>query len=143
MKTDIHDVTELAISARRSIEPGLPSDGVGSLLSAGACLHACLVVVMLCKRFGQGVPAVRGGADRAGALDMSGRWCGHYWVEVQMPSGSTFVVDVTADQFGYEPVVVLPISQSMGRYRKGSQREVDDAFSKLASEMNCRDLVAA
>lgn len=141
--SEIADLKELASLARRSIEPGLPIDGSGRPLSTGSCLHACLIVVMLLKRFGNGKAAVRGGSDGAGALDTSGKWRGHYWVEARTPSGQTFVVDVTADQFGHESVVVMPLGVSSGRYRKGPQCEVDEAFTELANEFSCRDMVAA
>lgn len=143
MKSETNELHELAVLARRSIEPGLLRDGAGRPVSAGTCLHACLVVAMLLRRFGRGVPAVRGGSAGYGALDTSGEWRGHYWVEAQMKSGSIFVVDVTADQFGHEAVVVLPLSQSSERYRNGPQCEVDEAFEELANEFNCRDLFAA
>jgi hypothetical protein len=138
-KNELHDI---AILARRSIEPGLPTDGAGNPISKGACLHACLVVSMLLLRFTCVIPTVRGGSAGSGALDTTGQWCGHYWVEAQMGSGSTFVVDVTADQFGYEPVVVLPLSQSNERYRKGAQWEVDELFKDLVNDFQCRDLFA-
>lgn len=137
------ELQELAELARRSIEPGLQGDGSDGPKSAGACLHACLVVVMLLKRFGRGTPVVRGGSGGAGALDTFGQWRGHYWVEVQTPNGQTFVVDVTADQFGHDAVIVMPINVASERYRTGPQREVDEAFADLANEFNCRDMVAA
>lgn len=137
------ELQEIGNLARRSIEPGLLGDGSGGPKSAGACLHACLIVVMLLTRFGHGKPVVRGGSDDAGALDTSGKWRGHYWVEVQTLSGPSFVVDVTADQFGHEAVAVMPLSLASERYRKGPQCEVDEAFAELANEFSCRDIVAA
>ena len=90
---------------------------------------------MLMRRFGRGVPAVRGGSDGAGALDTSGNWCGHYWVETKMPSGSTFIVDVTADQFGHAAVVVMPLDAASARYRSAAQADVDEAFAELVAEL--------
>lgn len=133
------ELLALARMARRSIEPGLARDDAGRLISQGACLHACVVVAVLLRRFSQSVPTVRGGS--AGALDTCGQWRGHYWIETTEPSGARFVVDVTADQFGHEAVVVLPLDQASGRYRPGPQSEVAEAFSDLAAEFNCLDLL--
>lgn len=141
--TELQELQELASLARRSIEPGLQGNGSIGPKSAGACLHACLVMVILLKRFGRGVPVVRGGSDGSGAIDTAGQWCGHYWVVVRMPGGSEFVVDITADQFGYEPVVVMSIGAARDRYREGPQAEVDAVFVELAVECGCEDLVLA
>lgn len=142
-QSEQHELQELASLARRSIEPGLLGNGSDGPKSAGACLHACLVVVMLVKQFGRGIPVVRGGSDGAGALDSSGKWCGHYWVEIQMPSSSKFVMDITADQFGYAPIVVMPLNAASLRYCKGPQTEVDEAFAELVAEFCCKDLALA
>ncbi len=140
---EIAELREIAYVARRSIEPGLQADGSGSYKSAGACLHACLIVVMLFTNFGNFIPTVRGGSDGAGAFDTLGNWRGHYWVEIKASSGAMFVVDVTADQFGHDAVVVLPFDEASERYRKGPQAEVDEVFADLLNEYNYRDVVAA
>ncbi|MEJ6003765.1 hypothetical protein [Paucibacter soli] len=135
---DLHDLAQLA---RRSIEPGLQAGADGVAKSAGSCLYAALVVVLLCKKFGGYSAIVRGGPE--GARDSKGIWRGHYWVEVDVPSAGVFVVDVTADQFGYEPVVVLALEQARDRYQPGPQLDVNEAFEDLAQEFQCRDMVAA
>lgn len=128
-------IYDLARLARRSIEPGLPLDLDGKTISAGACLHAALVVIMLCRRF-WGYPClVRGGHE--GARDVRGVWHGHYWVEVQVPAAGVFVVDITADQFGHAPVVVLTLEESRSLYRPGVQSEVDNAFESIMQEFQC------
>lgn len=135
---------EVAALARRSLEPGLPCDSRGAAVSSGACLHAALVFLLLWRRFGQGAARVRGGAPpAAGCLNQAGALCGHYWVEVDTPDGEAFVVDLTADQFGYEPVVVMPLALASRSYRPGPQQEVDEALDDLALEFGCRDLLAA
>lgn len=137
---EIDELQELASLARQSLEPGLPRGAASAPNSAGACLHACLVLVVLIKRFGRGVPSIRGGSVGAGARDTLGQWRGHYWTVVRMPGGSEFVVDITADQFGHEPVVVMPLSAASDRYRYGPQAEVDAAFAEIAGEYGCEDL---
>jgi hypothetical protein len=142
--TSSEELQQFAAVARRSLEPGLQRDGAGEPLSAGACLHASLVVVMLLRRFGRGKALVRGGGPPdAGSLDSCGAWRGHYWVEVLTLEGEAFIVDVAADQFGFEPVIVLPLLQSLPRYQPGPQDEVDEAFDDLVREFRCQDLLAA
>lgn len=55
--TESQELIQLATLARRSLEPGLQVNAAGSPVSAGACLHASLAVVMLLRRFGRGVGA--------------------------------------------------------------------------------------
>lgn len=135
------DLFELARVARRSIEPGFPVSADGVARSAGTCLHAALIVILLCKQFSGYHAVVRGGPE--GACDTQGVWRGHYWAEVQVPDAGAFVVDITADQFGYESVVVLPLEQAQDRYRPGLQPEVNEAVEDLCHELQCFDLVAA
>jgi hypothetical protein len=142
--TSSDELRQFADLARRSVEPGLQHDLRGQPISSGACLDASLIFVELLRRFGRGTAQVRGGGlPGAGALDARGTWRGHYWVEVVTPEGEAFVVDVTADQFGFEPVIVLPLQESIQRYRPGPQDEVDEAFGDLAVEYGCRDLLVA
>jgi len=142
--TGQEELLELAALARRSLEPGLPRNASGHPSSEGACLYAALIVVALLRRFGRGQAVVRGGRPKgAGALDVQGIWRGHYWVEVMTLDGEVFIVDVTADQFGFAPVVVLPRCQAESRYVPGPQDEVDEAFADLVQEFGCSDLVAA
>lgn len=146
MKGEMQEASELnAIAglARRSIEPGLQSDAEGRTISAGACLHASMVVLILLRKFSRAKAVVRGGPERQGAKDVEGKWRGHYWVETDMPSGERFVVDVTADQFGHEPVVVLPVELAGERYKAGEQGEVDEALMACADEFGCSELLAA
>lgn len=127
----------IAKLARRSIEPGLATDATGAVVSAGSCLYASFVVVMLINRFGRGRAVVRGGGHaEAGARDVNGVWHGHYWADVSLPEGDGFTVDITADQFGYEPIVVLPLDSARLRYRPGPQCEVDAALEVLAQEID-------
>lgn len=143
MKTS-DELRQFAALARRSVEPGLQHDAAGRAISAGSCLHASLIFVLLLRRFGRGTARIRGGGPpTAGCLDRTGALRGHYWVDVLSLEGDAFVVDVTADQFGYEPVVVLPLPESLQRYRPGPQDEVDEAFGEVVAEYGCRDLLAA
>lgn len=138
------ELRQFADSARRSVDPGLQNDLRGQPISAGSCLHASLIFVLLLRRFGRGTARIRGGGPpTSGCLDRSGELRGHYWVDVLTSERDAFVVDVTADQFGYEQVVVMPLPESLLRYRPGPQDEVDEAFGEVVAEYRCRDLLAA
>ena len=102
-----------------------------------------MVLLILLRKFSSTQAVVRGGPDGQGARDLEGNWRGHYWVESELPSGARFVVDVTADQFGHEPIVVLPFDLAGERYRASKQGEVDEALLSCAEEFDCRDLIAA
>lgn len=41
-----------------------------------------------------------------GMRDEAGSWIGHFWVEGGDPDGDCLIVDLSADQFGHEEVVV-------------------------------------
>lgn len=99
--------------------------------TAGTCLYASLMLVELLNKFMHAQAIVRGGGPPldGGVLGPDGVLRGHYWVELEV-SGARFVVDVTADQFGYEPVVILPIEEARNRYTPGNQANVDAAVSK-------------
>jgi hypothetical protein len=70
---------------------------------------------------------VRGGdGDKDGGLkDAAGNLRGHYWVEGTAANGDTFIADITADQFGYPPVVVLSLEEGRSLYVSGDQAVVD------------------
>jgi hypothetical protein len=121
---------------RMALEPGFVPSENGCTPSSGACLHASLVVAMSVNRFGPGNACIRGGDGGVGhgARAVDGGWHGHYWVEATLPSGQCFVVDITADQFGHEPVRVLALAESACDYRPGPQDEIDEAALFLAEQ---------
>jgi len=85
---------------------------------AGSCLFAAYLLKVTLTKFGRCHATIRGGDGDLGegAKGVDGRWHGHYWVEFIDPAGDTFVADITADQFGYECVVLLPLCATGGRY---------------------------
>ena len=76
-----------------------------------------------------------------GARGVDGLWYGHYWVDAQIEGEGDFVVDITADQFGHPPVMVIPGLDAVTIYRPGRQDLVDAAAEELAGELSCRDLI--
>lgn len=75
------------------------------------------------------------GAADSGARDVNGVSHGHYWIEGSTSQGHPFVADITADQFGWSPIVVLPLEVSGERYRPGS-----DAVCELAAKYEIKQM---
>ena len=59
-----------------------------------------------------------------GMRDPAGVWRGHFWVRGRLADGTEVVVDLTADQFGYDDVVVAPASDP--RYRSNLRKDIAD-----------------
>lgn len=89
--------------------------------TAGTCLYAAIFLVQVLERFAGCEAVVRGGDGEGdgGARDVNGVWRGHYWVEGVSEAGVPFLADVTADQFGWPPIVVLPLAEARERYVPG------------------------
>lgn len=129
-------VTEMANVARRALEPGLQKDARGTAISAGACLHAAVLLAELIGKFGNGQVVVRGGSGEngTGALDTEGRFQGHYWVEASW-GDVVLAADITGDQFGHASVRVLGLDEARGVLRPGEQSVVDTAADELRLEL--------
>lgn len=130
-------LADFGADVRRMLEPGLAVGIDGTRVSAGSCLHATLLFGLTWNKFGAGGAWIQGGDgdQEMGALDAIGRWQGHYWCVVDLASGR-FIVDITADQFGYPPVRVLQHAEAAGRwYRAGRQDLVDEAVADLAASL--------
>lgn len=118
------------------LEPGLQGFDTGRPISAGACLHASWLLKNVLEKFAECKAIIRGGGDGdGGARDVSGDLQGHYWVEAVTSNGARFVADITADQFGHQPVVILPLNESAGMYHPGDQEAVDEAVALLEEDM--------
>jgi hypothetical protein len=106
--------------------------------TGGTCLYGAFLLSTVLEKFGDCTTRVCGGDGRedGGAVDPQGIWHGHYWVEGKTNAGEEFAADVTADQFGWEKIVVLPIEEARARYKPGNdmivQAAVDDLESQLA-----------
>jgi hypothetical protein len=129
---------------RHVIEPGLPVDANGNPCSAGACLHAAVLLASIIENFGMCRARVRGGnsLDGFGAMAATGELRGHYWVEVALADGAMCTLDVTADHFGFEHVVILDQETAARRYLPGPQEEVDEAALALAAALGAGDAYA-
>lgn len=93
--------------------------------TAGSCLHASILLCQAINQFGVGRARICGGRPQDGTGYFDGRELhGHFWVEVLDAHGLEWIVDITADQFGADPVVVILVAQGRGRYRASNAQKV-------------------
>lgn len=130
------DLLSMAQTMRRALEPGLDRDETGSAISAGSCLYASILMAESLVRFCAASVVIRGGSGEGGvgARDTQGLWHGHYWLEARTADGEHWLVDITADQFGHDPVRVLALRDA-GDYRPGEQAEVDAAVMQIRNDL--------
>ncbi len=133
------DLREFAYELRRMMEPGLLKTDAGQVISAGSCLHMSVMAQIFMRKYKICESVIRGGSgeDGQGCQATDGSWHGHYWLECFRQGGITdprFVVDLTADQFGWEAVRIIPLAEAQG-YCPGSQPEVDAEVATLTSEL--------
>ena len=109
--SQLQPVEELCSSIRGIFEHVLAVEKIAG--TAGTCLYGSILLQQALDRFGNCEAVVRGGdgAGDGGAQDKAGAWHGHYWVEGRTKDGKPFLADITADQFGWPPVVVLPLAE--------------------------------
>lgn len=138
-------LVEFAKDMRMALEPGLQRSENGAVSAEGACLHASLLLCFTLDKFKIAATEIRGGDGdlHEGALGTDGHWYGHYWVEATTADQATFVVDITADQFGHAAIYVEPLTASKARYRPGRQDAVDRAAVALAETFGDRNLTLA
>lgn len=130
------ELLSMARTMRTALEPGLARDADGQAISAGSCLYASILVAESLARFFSASVVVRGGSgeNQVGARDTLGRWHGHYWLEARTLCGAHWVIDITADQFGHDPVRVIPLREA-NDYRPGDQAEVDAAVLLIREDL--------
>lgn len=133
----LQSVEDICSSIRGIFERVLAVEKIGG--TAGTCLYGSILLQQALDRFADCETVVRGGdgAGDGGAQDKSGAWHGHYWVEGLTQDGKPFLADITADQFGWPPVVVLPLGEGRERYQPG-----DDAACGRAVEFELARMLA-
>lgn len=114
-------IEEITSDARKIFEHVLTSS-FGRAETRGACMYASIMLATLLSKFAEAPSHVCGGGPPmdGGLVDLAGVLRGHYWVEGMTGSGEAFVADITADQFGYSTIVVLPLAAA-ARYQRGDQ----------------------
>lgn len=138
------ELRQFAEFTRRAIEPGLQRCSEGEPITAGACLHAAVLLAGTLNKFGLAQARIRGGDGdlKEGIQSSDGTWCGHYWVEAASCAGELLWLDITADQFGHAEVLVLGAEHAARLYRAGRQDLVDEAARSLAKDLGCLDLLS-
>jgi hypothetical protein len=121
MANDLDDITEMAAGIRDIFENALRSS-LGGTETNDACLYAAMLLSSALAKFSGARAIVCGGGPPmdGGIYDPSGVCRGHYWVEGISASGQPFIADVSADQFGYDKIVVLTEDAGRHRYTRGN-----------------------
>jgi len=123
----------------------LLESATGRKEAEGACLYASILLSQTLNRFTPHRAQVRGGGPplAGGFLDRTGQLRGHYWVEVATSTEAgagpaSFIVDITADQFGEEPVLILPVDIAREHYIAGDQSRIDMHVAEEMAEIRSR-----
>ena len=133
-----HEALYVAVGRLRELLVGLLSHSLGTGATEGACLHAAYLVRESLPILVPGASvAVKGGAGgkAGGCRDSAGLVRGHYWNQVTLPDHTTWLVDVTADQFGLPPTICEPLDRSQHTHRPGDQVLVDAHVAELAASL--------
>ncbi len=128
---DTPDLAEL-LSLFRRLHVAMLEKSINTRETQGSCLYSALVLAEGLSRWIPGAnPRIHGGDGKqdGGYFDEQGRGYGHYWVELEH-AGQFWVADLTADQFGGEPIVLMAAAEARDRYRPGNQVLVDEAVSE-------------
>jgi hypothetical protein len=138
--SELLKIQEICEGMREIFERILGATSVDQI--AGTCLHASILLQQSIDKFCGSESVVRGGdgEDNGGGLmDVSGSLRGHYWVEGVTASGAPFLADITSDQFGWPPIVVLPLETARARYLPGDDAAVgvavDEELERMLSSM--------
>jgi hypothetical protein len=131
----VAEIEPICHDMRQVYEMILSSSGVNGV--TGSCMYASVLLRRSLERFGACNVRICGGdgAQDGGAIDEYGKWHGHYWAEGRTASGFELVADITADQFGFEPVVVMPLSTARSRYVPSDDKAVQEAVDKIEQEL--------
>lgn len=124
--TELAEITEICTGMRGIFEHVL-ADSIGTSETAGSCLYASILLKSSLERFAGASAMIRGGGPPldGGVLGPDGKLHGHYWLEGRTRAGTAFVADVTADQFGFDKIIVLPLDEARTRYYPGQQARID------------------
>lgn len=131
---------ELASTQRSMFEWMLAQHAIPG--TAGTCMYAALLLQSAIEQFTPFAACVCGGDGKGdgGYVDAAGVHHGHYWVEATNET-TRWVVDITGDQFGEPPVLVMEKRLARARYRRGTQAVIDEHVRDTRAEM-ARDAAA-
>lgn len=123
------DELKAVANAARLIFIAILNDCRSGISTEGTCAHATVLVkIMLESRTSFKVTQKGGDGEGDGGYFDDNGGHGHYWLEVDTPDGA-YIVDITADQFGADPVVVVPATSP--QYVPGDQQLVDEQFKEF------------
>lgn len=139
--TQVNEIWDI-IRSTRDIFIRILADSTGTTETGGSCLYACILLSDLINRFTKAQAKICGGGppDQGGARAPDGQMHGHYWVQLDL-QGHVFVADITADQFGYEPMLLLPMAQAQLIYTPGDQRMTDETVKETREDIE-KDLTS-
>lgn len=128
----VDELKAVANVARLIFMAILKDSGFG-VKTEGSCAHSTFVLKAMLENHTNFKVTQKGGDGEGdgGYFDAAGGH-GHYWTEVDTPAGA-YVVDITADQFGADPVVVVPATSP--KYIPGDQQLVDEQFEEFTQSI--------
>lgn len=117
---------EKVVRSTRAIFERVLTNSLGSANTEGTCLYAAILLATTLNRFARTCAVVCGGGPPmdGGLIDSSGSVRGHYWVEGATADGSLFLADITSDQFGFAPVILMPLAAARARYTPGDHARI-------------------
>lgn len=122
------ELREICQSIRNVLERVLEntrtnSGKAGGDLVRGTCLYAAILLKQALEKFAGCAVDIKGGdgLGDGGAMGQDGKLHGHYWLEGLTDQQEHFLADITADQFGNPPVILLWPEDSWAGYKAGDQ----------------------
>ncbi len=118
----------------RELHERLLKLSVGHRDTKDSCAFAAYLLDISVKKWLPQVQSiVRGGDGDAdgGFFDAAGKGHGHYWVELD-DGTDRWVADITADQFGEVPIVLMKLANTRSRYVPGDEANVAEHMEVFA-----------
>ncbi|MEX3984293.1 hypothetical protein AB4Y45_35640 [Paraburkholderia sp. EG287A] len=129
---------------QRSVFEMVLERSLGRAETTGCCMYGAILVQTAVQQWlPDCVARICGGDGHAdgGYVDSAGAHHGHYWVEVAH-ADSTWVADITADQFDAPAVQLLNRVEAGEFYRAGDQQLVERHMAEVLESMGVRSAVA-
>lgn len=126
----VHTIEDVAIEARALLLDVLAECDTKD--TTGSCLYASRLLALVAQSKGMNVDIKGGDGESDGGLFTMTRGHGHYWCVISKDE-EVFIVDISADQFGYAGIIIKKITDciSWPRYIPGSQKTVDAEVETL------------
>lgn len=137
LEPEIEDI----VRSTRDIFERVLQASLGHGDTEGTCLYAAILLSTSLNRFARIHAVVCGGGPPmdGGLMDPAGRVRGHYWVEGATASGSLFLADITSDQFGFSPVILMPLASARARYTPGNHERIAGHVAEERAKLEVQD----